>query len=112
MATNFGTKIAINAYKWICTRDNGNVITYNVGFPWPTNHKTFLIARVLGTLPWQPNFGQNRPNNHKNGHNFSCMQHTHAVFGFEIGLVLLGNSSVTLSYTREKGGYHGNQIWD
>jgi len=27
MATNFGTKIAINAYK--CTRDNENVITYN-----------------------------------------------------------------------------------
>ena len=29
MATNFGTKIAINAYKCISTRDNGNVITYN-----------------------------------------------------------------------------------
>jgi len=29
MATNFGTKIAINAYKCISTRDNENVITYN-----------------------------------------------------------------------------------
>jgi len=29
MATTFGTKIAINAYTWICTRDNENVITYN-----------------------------------------------------------------------------------
>jgi len=29
MATNFGTKIAINAYKCICLRDNGNAITYN-----------------------------------------------------------------------------------
>ena len=28
-ATNFGTKIAINAYKCISTRDNGNAITYN-----------------------------------------------------------------------------------
>ena len=24
--------------------------------------------------------------NHKNGHNFSCMQHIHAEFGFAIGL--------------------------
>jgi len=29
MATNFGTKIAINAYKYISTRGNENVITYN-----------------------------------------------------------------------------------
>jgi len=29
MATNFGTKIAINAHKCISTRDNENVITYN-----------------------------------------------------------------------------------
>jgi len=28
MATNFGTKIAINAYKCIFTRDNENAITY------------------------------------------------------------------------------------
>jgi len=27
MATNFGTKIGINAYKCISTRDNENVIT-------------------------------------------------------------------------------------
>jgi len=32
MATNFGTKIAINAYKCISTRDNENMITYNRGF--------------------------------------------------------------------------------
>jgi len=31
------------------------------------------------------------------------MQHIHAVFGFEIAFVLSGNSSVTLSYTRDKG---------
>jgi len=40
---------------------------------------------------------------HKNGHNFSCKRHIHAEFGFEIGFVLSGNSSVTLSYTRDKG---------
>ena len=46
MATNFGTKIAINAYKCISTRDNENVITYNRGFSWSTNpKKTSLIAR-------------------------------------------------------------------
>jgi len=47
MATNFGTKIAVNAYKCISIRDNENVITYNSGFSWSTNpKKTFLIARV------------------------------------------------------------------
>jgi len=29
MATNFGTKIPINAYKCISTKDSKNVITYN-----------------------------------------------------------------------------------
>jgi len=47
IATNFGTKIAINAYKCISTRDNENAITYNSGFLWSANpEKTFLIARV------------------------------------------------------------------
>jgi len=47
MATNFRTKIAINAYKSMSTRGNENVITYNRGFSWSTNRKkTFLIARV------------------------------------------------------------------
>ena len=31
MATNFGSKVAINAYKCISTRDNENAITYNRG---------------------------------------------------------------------------------
>jgi len=31
MATNFGTKITINAYKCISMRDNDNAITYNKG---------------------------------------------------------------------------------
>ena len=47
MATNFGTKIAINAYKCITMRDSENVITYNRGFSWSINpRKTFLIAGV------------------------------------------------------------------
>ena len=47
MTTNFGTKIAINAYKCISMKDSENVITYNGGFSWSTNpKKTFLIARV------------------------------------------------------------------
>ena len=40
------------------------------------------------------------------------MQHTHAEFGFEIGLVLSGNSSVTLPTQGTKGRYHNNQFWD
>jgi len=47
MATNFGTKIAINAYKYISTRVNENAITDNSGFSWSANpKKTFLIPRV------------------------------------------------------------------
>ena len=47
MATNFGTKIAINAYKCISMRDSEDVITYNRGFSWTINpKKTFLTARI------------------------------------------------------------------
>ena len=43
MATYFGTKIAINAYKRIYMRDSENVR----GFSWLNNlKKTFLIATV------------------------------------------------------------------
>ena len=35
--------------------------------------------------------------------NFSCMQHINTEFGFEIGFVPSGNSSMTLPYTRDKG---------
>ena len=43
------------------------------------------------------------PKNHKNDHNFSCKRHIHAEFGFEIGFVPSGNSSLALLYTRDKG---------
>jgi len=47
MATNFGTKITINAYKRISARDNENVITYNRGFLLSANpQKTFLFTGV------------------------------------------------------------------
>jgi len=47
MATNFGTKIAINAYKYISMRVNENAITYSREFSWLNNpKKTFLIATV------------------------------------------------------------------
>ena len=47
MATDFGTKVAINAYKCISMRDNEKAMTYDGGFSWSTNpKKTFLIARV------------------------------------------------------------------
>ena len=47
MATNFGTKIDINAYKCISTRDNENVMTYNRGFSWWANpRKISLTARA------------------------------------------------------------------
>ena len=48
MATNFGTKIAINAYKCISMRESENVITYNRGFSWSANAKKTLIAGSKG----------------------------------------------------------------
>ena len=39
-------------------------------------------------LSWQPNFDQNRQKPHINGHNFSCVRHVDAEFGFDIRLVL------------------------
>ena len=85
MATNFGTKIAINAFLREITR----MQLLTMGFSWSANpKKTFLIAMVEGTLPWQPNFGQNRLKYHKNRRNFSCMQHIRPEFGFEIWFML------------------------
>jgi len=48
-------------------------------------------------------FGLKYAKKSQNGHNFSCMQHIDAEFGFEIGFVPSGNSSVTLPYTRDNG---------
>ena len=49
MATNFETKIAINAYKCISVRDSENVITYNRELSWSDYlKKTFLIPRSKG----------------------------------------------------------------
>jgi len=68
MATNFWTKIAINAYKCISTGDNASVTTYNRVFLWYVvvvqmftfaNSSVILpYARDKGALPWQPILGQ------------------------------------------------------
>jgi len=47
MTTNFGTKIAIHAYKCIFTRDNGNAITYNRGVSWSTNTEDISDCKGL-----------------------------------------------------------------
>ena len=60
MATNSGTKIAINE------RDNENVIAYNRGFFVVGQSKEHIPDfKVSGMLPWQPNFGLNRQKSHK-----------------------------------------------
>jgi len=48
MVTDVWTKIAINTYKYISTRDSENAIAYNGGgVSWSTNtENTSLIARV------------------------------------------------------------------
>jgi len=92
---------ASNRHNFACVTAIGKISGSRYGFRGrPIQRKHFWLQ---GTLPWQPNFGQIRPRNHKNSHNFSCMQHIHAHFGFEIEFVLSENSSVTLPNTRDKG---------
>ena len=55
MATNFGTKIAIN---WLCVNDSDLAIGYVAGFEWSANRmRILLIPCTYGTLLWQPVFG-------------------------------------------------------
>ena len=54
-------------------------------------------------LPWLPIFGQYKQQSHKNGHNFSCLRHNHAEFGFEIEFVLSGNSPDTPVHKGQRG---------
>ena len=66
--------------------------------------KTFLIARVYGALPWQPNFGQNRPKKITKMAITSVVSDISlAEIDFEIAFVPSGNSPVTLPCTRDKG---------
>ena len=96
MATNSGTKIAINAYKCISTKDIDNVITYNRGFSWSGNPKKAFLHGSKERCHGNQILAKIGKRYDKNGHNFSCMQHILAEFGFEIGYVLSGNSYVTL----------------
>jgi len=87
MATNFGTKIAMNAYKCISARDNENAITDNRGFCGePIQLRYFCLQGSKGRCHGKQIVAKNRQKYIKNGHNFSCMQHIHAEFGFEIGV--------------------------
>ena len=80
---------------------------------WSIQRRHFrLQACKVRTLPWKPNFGQNRQKNHKNGHKFTCMQHIHAEFGFGIGFLCYQRIYLRLFGTQgTKGCYHGNQFW-
>jgi len=91
MATNFGTKIATNAHKCISTRDNENAISYNRGFRGqPIQRRHFSLQGSKRRCHGNQILAKIGKKNHKNGHNFSCMQHTHAEFRFEIGFVYRG----------------------
>ena len=57
MATNFGTKIAINAHKCISTRDNESAITYNGVFVVDQSKEVISDCKGLREVARQPNFG-------------------------------------------------------
>ena len=84
-------------------RVNENVITYNRGFRGrPIQRRHFRLQGCKGRCHGNQIFAKIIKKSQK-GHNFSRMQHIHAEFGFEIGYVPSGNSSVTLPYTGQRG---------
>jgi len=105
MATNFGTKIAINTYQCTATRDNENVMPYNRGFRGhPIQKRHFCLQGSKAHCHGNQIMG--KTGKKSQNQNFRCIWHVHATFGFETGFVLSGNSSqssVTLLYTRDKG---------
>ena len=111
MTANFWTKIAINAYIRISTRDNENVITYNRGFSWSGNPKKAFLHGSKERCHGNQILAKIGKRYDKNGHNFSCMQHILAEFGFEIGLCYEGIHLWQSRTQWTKGGYHGNQFW-
>ena len=55
MATNFGTKMAIN---WLCVNDSDTAISYVGEFEWSANRTQIMsIPFTYGTLLWRPVFG-------------------------------------------------------
>ena len=55
MATNFGTKMAIN---WLCVNDSDTAIGYVGEFEWSANRTQIMsIPFTYGTLLWRPVFG-------------------------------------------------------
>jgi len=59
MATNFGTKIAMNAYKCISTRDIENVITHNRGFVVSQSKEDISDCKGLRDVVMATNFWPN-----------------------------------------------------
>jgi len=60
MATNFGTKTAINAYKYISMRDSENVITYNGVFVLEQSKEVISDCNGLRDVGMATKFGQNK----------------------------------------------------
>jgi len=65
---HFGTKIPTNVYKCISTRDNENMITYNIGFLWSANTNRHFclqgskdVAMATKFWPKYANISQNWP---------------------------------------------------
>jgi len=101
MATNFGTKIAINALiRDIIIK---NVIAYNRGC------RGWQIQIRHSWLQWSKGRCHDNEILAKIGKNLTKMATTSVVCGismqlcFVIGFQLSANSSVTLPYTRDKG---------
>jgi len=74
----------INAFVWEITRIRLRITRGFRGRPIQKNISDCKDLRdvAMATKLW--------PKSHKNDHNFSCMQHIHAEFGFEIGFVTSG----------------------
>jgi len=100
MTTNFGTKIAINAFL----REIMRMWLLITGcFLWSANpKKTFLSARISEMLPWQPNLTKIRKKSDTKMAITSIVYDISMQFCFEIGSQLSANSSITLLYTRDK----------
>jgi len=61
MATNFGTKIAVNAHECTSTTDKENVITYNAGFVVDQSREDISDCKGLRDVDMATKFfGKNR----------------------------------------------------
>jgi len=98
MATNSGTKIAINAFLQEITR----IWLLIIGVFMVGQSKEDWLQGSKGRCHDNQILAKIGKKSHKNGHNFSWIRHISAEFCSEIGVQLSVNSSVTLPYTRDK----------